>query len=92
MSEKDNGGPAFPLHPGAYRDYGMDMRQYAAIRLCVPDSGNEWLDEMILKAKRDEFAAKAMQSLMLRCTDAPASRFCKAAYEMADAMLEARKS
>ena len=31
-------------------DGGMDLRQYAAIHLRLPDSGLDWLDEMIRKA------------------------------------------
>ncbi len=30
-------------------------RQYAAIQLCVPDSGDAALDAMIQKARRDKF-------------------------------------
>jgi hypothetical protein len=29
---------------------GMDLRHYAAIHLRLPDSGLDWLDEMIRKA------------------------------------------
>ena len=45
-----DGGPAFPhqLDLG----YGMTLRQYAAIKLCVPDSGLPWLDEMIVQSRR----------------------------------------
>ena len=35
---------------------GMTLRQYAAIKLRVPNSGTDWLDEMILKSLRDEQA------------------------------------
>jgi len=30
--------------------WGMTLRQYAAIHLKVPDSGTDWLDEMIKKS------------------------------------------
>jgi len=40
----------------------MTLRQYAAIKLKVPDSGDDWLDDMIRKSLRDRFAAKAMQA------------------------------
>ena len=76
-NDKTNSGPAFPTtervefhedlgsgKPGC-REYmassGMDLRQYAAIKLRVPDSGLDWLDEMIRKSLRDELAGKAMQ-------------------------------
>ena len=32
---------------------GMTLREYAAIKLRVPKSGTDWLDEMILQAKKD---------------------------------------
>lgn len=40
---------------------GMSLRQYAAIHLRVPDSGEVWLDEMIERARRDEFAKAAQK-------------------------------
>lgn len=99
MSKIDNGGPAFPvpLNPGqSWNEMGscdgMTLRQYAAIKLRVPDSGTDWLDEMISKSLRDEFAAKAMQGL-LSCPVQPqsgADMFARDAYTMADAMLRAR--
>lgn len=33
---------------------GLSKREYAAIHLRVPDSGEEWLDEMIKKSNRME--------------------------------------
>lgn len=60
----DDSGPAFPLPfiydegLGRYMDgddcgvpIGMSMRQYAAIHLKVPNSGLDWLDEMIREAR-----------------------------------------
>lgn len=38
----------------------MNLRQYTAIKLKAPNSGTEWLDDMIRKSLRDDFAAKAM--------------------------------
>lgn len=72
------GDPA--CEPGTTTYYsGMTRRQYAAIKLRVPNSGTDWLDELIRTSLRDDLAAKAMLSL-------PASK----AYVMADAMLKAR--
>ena len=45
---------------------GMNLRQYAAIKLRVPNSGTDWLDAMIVEAKRDELAAKASQAAIKR--------------------------
>lgn len=72
MSNSDSNLPAFPV-PGLSNlpngDYihpecGMTLRQYAAIKLRVPNSGTDWLDEMIRTSLRDEFAAKAMQTVI----------------------------
>ena len=104
MTEKNNGGPAFPrprqviqgmpdIDKGAE---GMSLRVYAAIKLKQPDTGIDWLDEMILKSKRDEVAAKAMQGLVIQwgevsCEgyDSKIEIIPKRAYEMADSMLKA---
>jgi homogentisate 1,2-dioxygenase len=69
-------------------NYGMTMRQYAAIKLKVPNSGTDWLDEMIRTSLRDDIAAKAMDPKGFNVrpydtTDAVA----KDCYAMADAML-----
>ena len=78
---------------GAQPFSNMTLRQYAAIKLKVPESGAGWLDHMIKVSLHDEFAAKAMQALASQ--ELPESILvtdvAKAAYEVADAMLEARK-
>jgi len=43
---------------------GMRLQEYAAIHLKVPESGTPWLDEMIQKARRDEFAKAAMNGII----------------------------
>jgi hypothetical protein len=95
------GGSAFPLATdGGHFSEGMTLRQYAAIKLKVPDSGTDWLDEMITKSLRNDFAAKAMQGLMGRSWAAASGKFpenlhdvwATAAYAMADAMLKAREA
>ena len=106
MSDINTGGPAFPCDPFAASEpknaaeakrlaEGMTLRQYAAIKLKVPDSGTDWLDEMITKSLRNDFAAKAMQAF---CSD-PDWRHnnvpyitALAAYEMADVLLKAREA
>ncbi len=42
---------------------GMTLRQYAAIKLCIPNSGCDWLDEMIRKSLKDRFAGQALVGL-----------------------------
>ena len=97
MSEKigtvETGGPAFPVYAGCGPDAGMTLRQYAAIKLRVPNSGTDWLDEMIRESLRDELAAMAMQGMV---TAEYAGTYRSAiwandAYEVADAMLKARE-
>jgi hypothetical protein len=34
------------------QEEGMTLRQYAAIKLRVPDSGIDWLDDMIREANK----------------------------------------
>lgn len=55
MSDINDDESAFPssFMPESIGDCtGMTMRQYAAIKLKVPDSGTDWLDEMIAKSRR----------------------------------------
>jgi hypothetical protein len=104
MSDTNTGGPAFPRAPFEYIDNGnglewdvreqsgMTLRQYAAIKLKVPDSGTDWLDEMIRKSLRDDFAAKAMQGMLASDVNATRHIFAAQAYAMADAMLEGREA
>jgi len=86
MTTINDGGPAFP---GQWLDFqpltgeqvvreqwgGMSLRQYAAIHLRVPDSGVDWLDEMIRKAQRDDFAAKAMHAIIAEPVENGAQSF-----------------
>lgn len=80
----------------------MSLRQYAAIKLRVPNSGTDWLDEMIRQSMRNELAAQAMQTLIScvwdDCGDTnyivdSNSRLSLhlRSYEHADAMLKARE-
>ena len=102
--QPETGGPAFPRAPFEYIDNGnglewdvreqsgMTLRQYAAIKLKVPDSGTDWLDDMIRKSLRDDFAAKAMQSVIARGDDTNRPGMAEWSYAMADAMLKAREA
>jgi G:T-mismatch repair DNA endonuclease (very short patch repair protein) len=89
----NDGGPAFPhttqwdgITP-AINYHGMTLRQYAAIRLRVPDSGTDWLDDMIRKSNRDYFAAAAINEVGWYNN---INQSAIMAYEIADAMLKAR--
>lgn len=76
---------------------GMTLRQYAAIHLRVPNSGTDWLDEMIVSSVRQELAAKAMSGQLAFSPPDPFKKFhqpedvARVAYEFADAMLKARE-
>lgn len=64
------------------------LRQYAAIKLRVPDSGLPWLDAMIDKALRYQFAGQALVAFAQRSDSAhPADAI--SAFNSADAMLAA---
>jgi hypothetical protein len=75
MSAIKDGCAAFPceqheLQDGSWNqsfDPGMSLRQYAAIKLQVPDSGDEWLDDMIRASLRNHFAAKMMHAELMTC-------------------------
>ncbi len=74
----------------------MSLRQYAAIKLRVPDSGTDWLDGMIRQSLRDEAAAKAMPVVWRDIPDDANREMAlralgRCTYEMADAMLAARE-
>lgn len=98
MTTPNNDSAAFPcLERGGsgleLTDAGMTLRQYAAIKLRIPDSGTDWLDRMIAKAKRDDLAAQAMQGLLSDPNiKASTDEFAAMAYTLADAMLKARSA
>ena len=99
MSKVNDGGPAFPVPLNQGEPWsstgpcdGMTLRQYAAIKLRVPNSGTDWLDEMIRTSLRDEFAAKAMQGICAHhdTWGLPDAGIATKTYVIADAMLAAR--
>ena len=58
MTETPKNDAAFPVvfEKEDYIHDGMSLREYAAIKLKVPESGTDWLDDMIRKSLRDELA------------------------------------
>jgi hypothetical protein len=104
MSEKETSGPVHPVRDAAtWQAHGISLREYAAIKLRVPDSGIDWLDDMIRKSQRDEFAAKAMQAFIsaypCQAIDredggipADSESIADDAYDVADAMLRTREA
>ena len=71
MIKIETGGSAFPLYNRHgdgqlfLAEIGMTLRQYAAIHLRVPNSGTDWLDDMIAKARRLDASDRAMQGLVV---------------------------
>ena len=101
MSKIEDGGPAFPVPLNQSEPWssmgpcdGMTLRQYAAIKLRVPNSGTDWLDEMIRTSLRDDLAAKAMQGMAGRygyCERGWDQKdLAGQAYEIADATIATR--
>jgi hypothetical protein len=71
MSDKSK--PAFPQDLQGRRGddpwlQGITLREYAAIKLRVPDSGDAELDAMILESRKLDYAGFAMQGL-ISCPD-----------------------
>lgn len=82
MTDKKTGGPAFPCEGGQRVTVGNDLRK------TLPSQG---------MSMRDYFAAKAMQAMIttaggpcLNGLDGFESHTARAAYRIADAMLESR--
>jgi hypothetical protein len=91
MNARDDGGPAFPRSDHVSNsNAGMTLRQYAAIKLCVPDSGLDWLDDMIRQAQRDRFAGQAIAGLAAR-RSLLRDDSANFAYKLADAVIAERK-
>lgn len=67
---KSPADPAYPevigLPQGGFMHgrSGMTIRQHAAIALCVPDSGVDWLDRMIEDARREKLAGVIWQGML----------------------------
>ena len=67
----------------------LTQRQYAAIHLQVPDSGEPWLDDMIRQSLRDYFAGQALAGMLANETSNQATdeEVAITAYNQAHAML-----
>ena len=62
----NTGGPAFPTTVYTNESFqGMTLRQYAAIHLKVPNSGTDWLDEMIEQANKIDPKGKQKGTLFV---------------------------
>ncbi|TDQ63608.1 hypothetical protein ATL17_1615 [Maritalea mobilis] len=90
MAEQDEA--AFAAASDNGHQSGLTAQEYAAIQLKVPNSGTEWLDEMIEQSLRNDFAGQALANMAsFHAGDAfDPKNVSKAAYQYADAMLQAR--
>lgn len=99
MTQRNDCGPAFPESTSQDGPYGgMSLRQYAAIKLRVPDSGTDWLDDMIRQSLRTDLAVKAMQAFLSghiahygHENHWPYDQMASEALSVADALLAARE-
>ena len=80
--------PAFPNGDSSadYTTNGMTLREYACIKLKVPESADEELNELIRKSLRNDLAAKAMQAQANGRFSAEA--IAKSSYVMANELLK----
>jgi hypothetical protein len=81
---------AFPLSDGVHVALGMTLRQYAAIHLKVPCSGDAKLDAAILESRRADLRERVFSELVhfggiiMQCDR---ESHAKNACVMADALL-----
>jgi hypothetical protein len=89
------------LKPTTVTIVELTAKQYAAIHLCVPDSGNDELDAMIRRAQRERLAGQAMikfsisDDVLLDYKPQYAAQFvadlAQIAYQLADALIAAEE-
>jgi hypothetical protein len=95
MTEKPGSEPAFPTLEGNFVNHGIETHQvpgltrrsYAAIQLRVPEAEEEWLNDMIRRARRMDYIQTAMSSL-LRKQSLSLPTVASYAPEVADACLK----
>ena len=100
MNARDDGDLAFPTgYPSHFSQHGMSLRTYAAIKLCVPESGIDWLDDMIRQSQRDRFAGQVLAARIASAempdheqTERTVGEvLARDAFQFADAMIAERK-
>ena len=85
--------PADPARPVKGKD-GLSAREYAAIHLRVPDSGEAWLDKMILRSVHLDFmmaATSGMKEYLRKSngnTGAQMERLAHHAHSLAHRMMK----
>lgn len=80
--------PAFPyVSEGESCFRGLTKRELACIELRIPETGNEWLDQLIAKAQRRDVAREAMQGLLPITDGMTFSNIATKAVLAADALI-----
>ncbi len=92
-TKNGDGGPAFLLTEEGWEHLGLSKREYAAIHLRVPDSGNEMIDDMIRASMRDDFAGQALVGIHANDGSRSylTSELAVMAYDQADEMVTQRE-
>ena len=104
---RDDGGPAFPcqqvrdlitagaggppLRQVAMWSGGMSVRDYACIELRQAETGRPWLDDLIRKRQRDEFAGQSLRAVRTARPNGDPRDIAVVAYTDADVMLAERR-
>jgi hypothetical protein len=84
------------LKPTTVTIVELTAKQYAAIHLCVPDSGNDELDAMIRRAQRERLAGKVLAHCGFTVKDEglvehEVPMLAEYCWEIADAVIAALK-
>lgn len=91
MSEKDNGGPAFPIpaaehsQGGHFQEYGMSLRDYfaaAALTGFLADGSQRLVNEAVVASPEGKLIADTQA--LARIVNGEIAKGC---YALADAML-----
>jgi hypothetical protein len=89
MNDKESAFPVFvDLREGidyGCRDYGLSRKEYVAIHLKVPRSGDPEIDAMIRESRRAEFAKAVLNKIA--CPSRPLMDVMNECFYYADAML-----
>ena len=67
---------------------GLSKEEYAAIHLKIPNSGSEWLDEMIRKANLRDAVLSAMHGLLSSNGNLDKELLAEASMEIASEILK----
>jgi len=72
---------------------GFNAQEYAAIHLKVPNSGSDWLDEMIRTSLRNDMVASIMSGLQanIGANDWKQSKFAQITVDTANTLMEKLK-